>query len=444
LLPGEFGGAERMMEAKGSLPPRIDLLCVSTLEPRKNHRRLIDAVNLFASHHPDVDWSLTLVGNRYAGGDAIAEFVEQACRENPRIHWLGIVDDARLHQAYKDCTFTIYASEIEGFGIPILESIWHGKPCICHEQGVMSELAAGGGCMTTDVTDIAKLASALGELATNEALYNRLVDEATTRPIKTWEEYAGNFWDELVKHTPFPDAMNYQASKSQKSIDADNEATSWQEVLYQGCLTKEWQMNDSERLGLAGVLLRLKPKYAIEIGTYRGGSLSLISQYAGVVFSIDIDPSIPEKFKQFGNVSFFTGPSQVILPALLHELNSAGMPLEFVLIDGDHSAAGVKRDIEIMLDYVPTKSLIVMMHDGFNPECRRGMLEADWQKSPYVHYIDIDFIPGRVIEHGGGGDGEMWGGLAMAYFSPKKRIGKIDVGATARRTFADSKERISG
>ena len=444
LLPGEFGGAQREIETKRSLPPQINLLCVSTLEPRKNHRRLVNAVSLFATMHTEIDWSLTLIGNRYAGGEDIADFVEQACKNNPRLHWLGIVDDARLHQAYQDCTFTIYASEIEGFGMPILESIWHGKPCLCHEQGVMSELASGGGCLTVDMTDIGPLASAIGELATSESLYKRLVDEATTRPIKTWEEYTGYFWATIVKRTPFSDTINQQTNNRLKDMETTNAAISWQEVLYPGCLTKEWQMNDSERLGLAGVLQRLKPQCAIEIGTYRGGSLSLISQLSKVVFSIDIDPSIPEKFKQFSNVSFFTGPSQVIMPTLLHELDSAEMPVEFVLIDGDHSAAGVKRDIEIMLDYVPKKPLIIMMHDGFNPECRRGMLEAEWGKSPYVQYIDLDFIPGRVIEHGGGGDGEMWGGLAMAYFSPEKRIGKIDVGATARRTYADSNERIYG
>jgi glycosyltransferase involved in cell wall biosynthesis len=442
LLPGEFAGVERATAVEKMLPLKIDILCVSTLEPRKNHRKLIEAVTLFAHQHPEVDWSLTLIGNKYAGGDDIAEFVERACRDNPRIRWLGIVDDNRLHQAYAECTFSIYASEIEGFGIPILESLWNGKPCICHDQGVMSELAAEGGCLTVDVRDILKLAGAIGELATNGLLYARLVEEATTRPIKTWKEYANDFWDELTKHTPSTTTVNQHASERQTlNIDANHAAPSWQDVLYSGCLTKEWQMNDSERLAMAAVLHRLKPKCAIEIGTYRGGSLSLISQYANVVFSIDIDSSIPEKFKDFANVSFFTGLSQVILPTLLQELNKAGMPVEFVLIDGDHSAAGVKRDIEIMLDYAPKKPLIVMIHDGFNPECRRGMQEADWQRSPYVQYVDIDFIPGRVIEHGGGGDGEMWGGLAMAYFSPARRNGNVYVGATARRYFTEMKNR---
>lgn len=209
------------------------------------------------------------------------------------------------------------------------------------------------------------------------------------------------------------------------------------ELLYPGCLTDKWQMTESERLGLTGILYRLHPRCAIEVGTYECGSLSLIAQFSTTVFSIDIDPSIPGRFKQFENVTFLTGPSQVLLPLVLEELDRASMPPELVLIDGDHSAAGVRRDMEILLDYAPKKPMLVLMHDSFNPECRRGMLEADWQRSPFVEWIDIDFIPGRLIEHGGGGNGEMWGGLALARFSPSPRESSLVVQATAARAFAE-------
>jgi hypothetical protein len=65
------------------------------------------------------------------------------------------------------------------------------------------------------------------------------------------------------------------------------------------------------------------------------------------------------------------------------------------------------------------------------------MLEADWQRSPFVEWLDIDFIPGRLIEHGGGGDGEMWGGLALARFTPVRRGTAVDVQTTAARAFVE-------
>jgi hypothetical protein len=209
------------------------------------------------------------------------------------------------------------------------------------------------------------------------------------------------------------------------------------DFLYPGCLTANWQMTESERLGLTAILYRLRPRCTVEVGTFEAGSLSLIAQFSPVVFSIDIDASIPDKFRQFENVTFLTGSSELVLPFLLEELDNVSLPPELVLIDGDHSAAGVKRDIEILLDYQPKKPLWMLMHDSFNPECRRGMLEADWRRSPYVEWVDIDFIPGRMIEHGGGGDGQMWGGLALARFSPAARQSDLVVRATASRSFAE-------
>jgi glycosyltransferase involved in cell wall biosynthesis/cephalosporin hydroxylase len=442
LLPGEFGGAPRVLAATLGSQREIGILCVSTLEPRKNHRRLIEAVRLFADANPSIAWTLTLIGNRYAGGDSIADFVQEACKQDRRIRWLGIVDDGRLHEAYLDSRFTVYASEIEGFGMPILESLWHGKPCICADQGVMAELAAEGGCLTTNVTNTQELAKAIETLALDVDIYDRLAAEATTRPIRNWADYS---LDVVRKIRSAPAHFGKAQDTIQKTAETVREATKvnvgWQSALYSGCLTLDWQMNDSERLALAAILERTRPKCAIEVGTYRGGSLSLISQYVDVVFSIDIDPSIPGKLRHIANASFFTGPSQVIFPQLLRELAESGMPVEFVLIDGDHSARGVKRDVEILLTYVPTKPLVLMVHDGFNPECRRGLLEASWNSSPYVQYVDVDFIPGRIIEHGGGGDGEMWGGLAMAYFSPERRVGDVKIGQGSKRAFEEAKNR---
>ena len=430
-LPGELTGRPRETRAS-PLGTDVSILCVSTLEPRKNHRALIEAFRAAAAAHPQVGWTLTLIGNRYAGGEDIADYVQRACAEDPRIRWLGIASDEALAEAYRRCTFTVYASEIEGFGLPIMESLWHGKPCICHAGGVMAELARGGGCLVVDVTDAAAFAVAIARLAQDRELYDRLCTEALTRPIKLWSEYAAIFWRMLVERSGLPEARRESEgmAMTDETLPANHDG-----VLYPDCLVADWQMNDSERLAMAAILQRLKPRCAIEIGTYKGGSLSLLRQFATSVFSIDIDPEIPGKFGHFENVTFLTGRSQELLPILLDELDSAGVPVSFVLIDGDHSAEGVRKDIELMLDYVPKVPMIVVMHDGFNPECRKGMLEARWARSPYVHFVDVDFIPGRVIEHGGGGDGEMWGGLAFAYFSPRKREAPLRVGASAQRNF---------
>ncbi|RBA52995.1 glycosyl transferase family 1 [Stutzerimonas zhaodongensis] len=212
--PGELTGAARAVEPP--VPPLPDeplrLLCVSTLEPRKNHRTLLAAVALLAEQQPQLDWRLDLVGNRYAGAAELAAEVANAAAADPRIVWHGVVDDADLNRLYASAHLTIYPSLVEGFGMPILESLWHGRPCLCHQDGVMAELAQAGGCQTTDMHDPAALAATLAELAATPARYRLLAEQAITRPILTWRGHARTLLSQLATHdlhrqpvsAPFP------------------------------------------------------------------------------------------------------------------------------------------------------------------------------------------------------------------------------------------------
>lgn len=438
VLPGEFGCYSRNQKIQNPSSGEVQILCVSTLEPRKNHLKLVQACLIMQEKHPDLNWSLTLVGNRYVGAYEIADTIQSISAKNPRIKWLGIVDDATLHRLYEEASFTVYPSMIEGFGMPIMESLWHGRPCICYREGVMAELAAEGGCLTTDVMNEKALYEIIYRLATDKELLLKLSQEAVTRNIKTWDDYTRKFISILESQNKTINTYTSQDKNTvQKSPILDKR--NWEDILYPGCLCNHWQMSNSERLAMTALLSRHKPRCSIEVGTYQGGSLSLISQYSEMVFSIDIDPSISEKFKQFKHVSFFTGPSGVILPLLLKALDESDIPVDFIFVDGDYTAEGIKQDINIVLSYVPQKPLFVIMHDSFNPACRRGMLEADWEKSAYVQWLDIDFIPGRIIEHGGGGNGEMWGGLGMAYLLPSPRTKPLQVMSSAGVMFTKIK-----
>jgi glycosyltransferase involved in cell wall biosynthesis len=431
VLAGEFGGSRRSTARPVTPSMPVKILCVSTLEPRKNHRKLIEACLWISESYPDLDWSLTLVGNRYFGAFELADWIEEVAKRNSRIKWLGVVDDATLNQLYQECSFTVYPSLLEGFGLPIVESMWHGRPCICFNQGVMAELAEEGGCYTVDVTDAIGLGAAIRELSTNEELRTRLTEEAAARPLKTWKDYAFELCVAVAKE---PVRGSSEPHVNGNLTGAGQPGLLLRNVLYPDCLIKNWQMNDSERMALTGLLARHQPKCSIEVGTYWGGSLSLIAQYSKFVFSVDVDETIPSRFS-FKNVSFLTGRSTEIVPYLLAALDDAGIPVNFVLIDGDHSAEGVKNDVRCLLSYVPKIPMLVALHDSFNPECRRGMLEADWGESPYCHWVDIDFVPGRVVEHAGPSQGELWGGLALALFHPAIRTGAVQINCTAEKMF---------
>jgi hypothetical protein len=211
------------------------------------------------------------------------------------------------------------------------------------------------------------------------------------------------------------------------------------ELLYPNVPTANWQMLTAERMALTGLLARLRPRHALELGVYYGGSLSLIAQFCERAWALDIDPAVPSRFSVPPNVDLRIGAADRLLADTLSELDAAGVALNFVLIDADHSAEGVRRDIETVIrrPNAPREPLVVAIHDSGNPGCRRGIATAGWATSPYVHGVELDFVPGQIVEHGiRDGKGEVWGGLALAFISPHPRSGDLVVSAGAATTIA--------
>lgn len=423
LLPGEFGGFERTQIFQEPASDSVNILCVSTLEPRKNHKSLIHACLQMQEKHPEMNWTLTLVGNRYAGAFDIADYVQDISKQNPRIKWLGVVDDLTLHQQYEKATFTVYPSIIEGFGMPILESIWHGKPCICYQKGVMSELAADGGCLTTDVLDETVFSEDIYRLATDKELLIKLSEEATTRKIKTWDDYTRSFLSILQASSPF-----MRSSIPQKRHSISSNILNLEAVLYPAVSYENRNMNPPEILALTAILSLLKPTCSIKIGSSESQIISLISKHSKMVLSIDADSNTADELSYFKNVSFFIDPSLNIFSELLHELESENVQVEFIFINGDDdSSEGLKRNLDFLLSYIPKKPLLVALHNCLNSEFHRHLLEVNWEKSPYVHQVDIDFIPGRCVEGGEPAFRNFKGGLTLTYMKPEIRTGELVV-----------------
>ena len=202
----------------------------------------------------------------------------------------------------------------------------------------------------------------------------------------------------------------------------------YQKLLFPGVLCDNWQMMESERIALTGVLARVRPRGALEVGVYYGGSLSLTAQYSERILAIDVDAAVRERFSKPDNVELLIGDSQEMIPRALARFDELKLPLEYVLIDADHSAEGVRRDLNLVLRYRPRKPMVILAHDSGNAECRRGILSANWNENPHVHFVQCDFVPGQIIEHSvRNSRGEVWGGLMLAYLDPQPRVGDVVV-----------------
>jgi hypothetical protein len=209
-------------------------------------------------------------------------------------------------------------------------------------------------------------------------------------------------------------------------------ATMLEAILYPGLPVTNWQMLDGERAAMAGLLARLQPRHALEIGVYHGGSLSLIAQYAKQVWACDIDPDVPRRFAVPANVDLRIGAPATVLTDLLAELDAAQIPLDLVLIDAEHTAEGVRRDIMRVLrrKVAPQGPMVVVMHDSGNPGCRSGIAGADWASCPYVHGVELDFVAGQIRGT------EVWGGLGVAYLDATPRQGGLTISTGAADSIA--------
>ena len=164
----------------------LRLLCVGSLEARKNHRSMLKALPWLEAHGQG-RVTLRIVG--WANDPVIAEMVQRGISLGLPVAWIQDADDARLDQLYAWAQVTVYPSIEEGFGLPVAESLWHGRGCVCSGDGALGELAAGGGCLTVDTRNWRSLAEAMTSLVSTP---DRLVDlnrAAQQRPLRTWSDY---------------------------------------------------------------------------------------------------------------------------------------------------------------------------------------------------------------------------------------------------------------
>ncbi len=196
-LPAQLGNAKRVRVLPDLDRSECRILCVSTLEPRKNHRTLLAAFRKLVSRRPNIDLKLILIGNRYVGAEELVDLVASEQADGLPLEWLGVVPDDKIVKEYERALFSVYPSTIEGYGLPIMESMWLGRPCVCSDGGVMAELAAEGGCLTVNVQSAEALSRAMERLATDRALYKGLCLETHARRLPTWQDYASEVGDAL-------------------------------------------------------------------------------------------------------------------------------------------------------------------------------------------------------------------------------------------------------
>ncbi len=160
--PVEGEGPIRAVRARYQLGDDPYLLCVGTLQPRKNLPLLIRAFAALAAQWP---YRLVIAGAR---GWKTDETLNQATALGvvDRVQFLGFVPDADLPALYAGATLFLFPSHNEGFGLPILEAMACGVPVLAANASSLPEVAG----------EAAVLLPPADERAWTEAMHRLLLD----------------------------------------------------------------------------------------------------------------------------------------------------------------------------------------------------------------------------------------------------------------------------
>ena len=193
---------------------------------------------------------------------------------------------------------------------------------------------------------------------------------------------------------------------------------------------KKGAMQKAKELSsLISFLKKRKLSIIVEIGTAKGGTFYVwckIAQPKAVIISIDLPNGIfgggytlndTKKFRKYKHgkqkLHFLRNDShkQSTKKKLIEILN--GNKIDFLMIDGDHRYAGVKKDFQSYSPLVKQNGIIAFHDILFHPEIPKCKVDKLWNeiKTNYKHKEFID--KNDICERG------QWGGIGIIYYDKK-------------------------
>jgi glycosyltransferase involved in cell wall biosynthesis len=166
------------------------VLSVSTLEVRKNHMYMIKIwERLIANNVRDIP-NLVFVGKIGWDIQPLADYLNTSDQLGGRLRVLQDITDQELAELYKGSMFTMFPSFVEGFGLPVGESLAYGKPVISSDRSSMPEVG-GKFARYVDPEDVKEGYKLVLDLLTHpHELAKWTAEVAAGYKPKSWQQFA--------------------------------------------------------------------------------------------------------------------------------------------------------------------------------------------------------------------------------------------------------------
>lgn len=164
-------------------------LFISTIEPRKNLDRLLDAFVEYTEQQGSNTMPLVIAGAPGWKSDAIHGRIRELEYSNA-VKYLGYVDQAMVPLLVGGARALLYPSLYEGFGLPVIEAMKSDTAVMTSRDSAMSEIAGDAAALVSPV-DVESMAGAIVRLATDDTYNAGLVSRGRERAARfTWAHCA--------------------------------------------------------------------------------------------------------------------------------------------------------------------------------------------------------------------------------------------------------------
>ena len=225
-LAEEVGRPSAEAPSRTSGPKRDVILLLGTVEPRKQQTKVLRVLREKGSEAAR-KLKVVVVGSLHPKS---AEEFRALLASCPNVEYRGYLSDQEIDELWDRTRFSVFASNDEGFGLPICESLARGVPCLTADFGAMREVASGGGCVLVDVNSDNALAGGLARLAGDDGLVQALRDEIGRRRLRTWKTYATEVLAEIEEsRTRFDTTAAFESGikRTFEDFDKTDESPRW-------------------------------------------------------------------------------------------------------------------------------------------------------------------------------------------------------------------------
>ena len=179
---------------------------------RKNLSRIFEAYKLIQKH--GIDYQLIIVGKQY-------EQITKHGKKIPGVIFLGKISNEHLLKLYQSAEGFLLPSIHEGFGMPLVEAMSCGVPCISSDRHSPPEVLNESGILV-DPYNVESIANAMLSLATNPSLH----DELSSKSLKhaksfSWSKNANELFN----------LYNIDSSKKMENFERNYELAAYRTLV---------------------------------------------------------------------------------------------------------------------------------------------------------------------------------------------------------------------